>query len=280
MQWGSRDWFLNKFESQGVDQPGAYFAHRSNGYQRLRHRRLVGYLREGAGGPLTGRLLDVGCGAGELTERIFRNNAFSEGIGLDFVAPAVELARNRFPAIDFRLGSLPRLDFEDNGFQLVIASEVIYYLSDPDRRLAVDEIRRVLRPGGWFFFTSVLGDGYFTPEQAMDLLENRLLIEKVWLDDHRAYHRLTSPLTALNSLYFTIYGGNRPIDPEVGARVEKWRRRLDHPLARTLLRAAQVATNPILSSESLPRLLSPGRGASSPGRATNIAVLGRKPAAE
>jgi len=37
IEWNSQQWFLQKFLSQGVEHPGAYFAHKLNGYSRFRH---------------------------------------------------------------------------------------------------------------------------------------------------------------------------------------------------------------------------------------------------
>jgi len=89
------------------------------------------------------RVLEVGCGEGELSERIVR------GLGVELVAldqseRMVELARAR--GVDARVGDVQELPFEDGSFDVAVAAWMLYHVPDLDR--AVGELARVLRPGG------------------------------------------------------------------------------------------------------------------------------------
>jgi SAM-dependent methyltransferase len=89
------------------------------------------------------RVLEVGPGPGEVSERIQRNLG-AEVVAIDVSDRMVELARSR--GVDARVGDVQELPFADGEFDLVLAAWVLFHVPDLDRGLA--EIARVLRPGG------------------------------------------------------------------------------------------------------------------------------------
>ena len=91
------------------------------------------------------RLLELGCGEGELAERLGRQTS-ADVIAVDQSPRMVELARTR--GVDTRVGRAERLAFEDASFECVVAAWMLYHVEQLDRALA--EISRVLRPEGRF----------------------------------------------------------------------------------------------------------------------------------
>ncbi|MBD0330312.1 MAG: class I SAM-dependent methyltransferase [Thermoleophilia bacterium] len=89
------------------------------------------------------RLLEVGCGDGELAERLSREVG-CEVVALDQSERMIELTRGR--GIDTRLGDVQQLPFADGEFDCAVAAWMLYHVPDVDR--AVAELARVLRPGG------------------------------------------------------------------------------------------------------------------------------------
>jgi SAM-dependent methyltransferase len=89
------------------------------------------------------RVLEVGPGPGELSERMQRELG-AEVVAIDVSERMVELARAR--GVDARVGDVQELPFRDGTFDLVVAAWVLFHVPDLDRGLA--EIARVLRPGG------------------------------------------------------------------------------------------------------------------------------------
>jgi SAM-dependent methyltransferase len=89
------------------------------------------------------RVLEVGPGPGEVSERIQRELG-AEVVAIDVSERMVELARSR--GVDARVGDVQELPFADGEFDLVVAAWVLFHVPDLDRGLA--EIARVLRPGG------------------------------------------------------------------------------------------------------------------------------------
>ena len=89
------------------------------------------------------RLLEVGGGPGELSERIARELG-AEVVMVDSSLRMVELARAR--GLDARVGDVQELPFADGEFDCAVAAWMLYHVEDLDR--ALSELRRVLRPGG------------------------------------------------------------------------------------------------------------------------------------
>jgi len=98
------------------------------------------------------RVLDVGCGTGVDLARFARGGA--RAVGVDLAESAVRLAQQnvghqRLPAC-LLVGDGEHLPFADNQFDFVFAHGVVQYTAN-GRRL-VEEVRRVLKPGGQAVF--------------------------------------------------------------------------------------------------------------------------------
>ncbi len=85
------------------------------------------------------RVLEVGCGRGELAERLVE--AGLEVVALDQSERMVELTRAR--DVDARLGDVQSLPFADGEFDVAVANFMLYHVPDLDR--ALTELRRVAR---------------------------------------------------------------------------------------------------------------------------------------
>jgi SAM-dependent methyltransferase len=89
------------------------------------------------------RVLEVGGGPGELSERVARELG-AEVVMVDTSPRMVELACAQ--GVDARVGDVQELSFADAEFDCAVAAWMLYHVSDLDR--ALSELRRVLRPGG------------------------------------------------------------------------------------------------------------------------------------
>jgi ubiquinone/menaquinone biosynthesis C-methylase UbiE len=93
------------------------------------------------------RVLDVGCGTGQ-SRRIYRERS-SRYAGIDLSLGALALARGRFGDSPWLQADALRLPFRGGSFDVVAFSSVLHHVGD--RRAALAEAARVLRPGGWAF---------------------------------------------------------------------------------------------------------------------------------
>jgi SAM-dependent methyltransferase len=130
---------------------GPYHQHR----HEMRYDLVAGAVREHL--PRGGAVLDVGCGSALVADRLRDVDGFY--VGMDFGPHHV-----LYPAKKYRdLGPIPldfafsrgigeNLPFADGSFDVVVLSEVIEHLMQPE--LTVWEIARVLRPGGVLVMTT------------------------------------------------------------------------------------------------------------------------------
>jgi SAM-dependent methyltransferase len=90
-----------------------------------------------------GSVLEVGCGEGELAQRMTAALE-ADVVAIDQSERMVELARAR--GVDARVGDVQELPFVDASLDVVVAAWMLYHVADLDR--GVGELARVLRPGG------------------------------------------------------------------------------------------------------------------------------------
>ena len=88
------------------------------------------------------RVLEAGCGRGELAERLV--HAGLEVVACDQSERMVELTRAR--GVDACVADVQALPFPDGAFDAAVANFMLYHVPDIDRALA--ELRRVLSSGG------------------------------------------------------------------------------------------------------------------------------------
>lgn len=95
-------------------------------------------------------VLDLGTGSGYAL-RALRERGIGRGYGLDGAPGMARNARGYTDddAIDFLVGDFDSLPFADDSVDHVFSMEAFYYASDPHTTL--EEVRRVLRPGGTFY---------------------------------------------------------------------------------------------------------------------------------
>ena len=98
------------------------------------------------------RVLDVGCGTGYFM-RAISGAVGSAGlvIGVDPSGSMVEYARHKaasIPNCEFQVGTAEALPFPGNHFDVVVSSLVLHHLPEHVRLRALEEMRRVLQPGG------------------------------------------------------------------------------------------------------------------------------------
>jgi SAM-dependent methyltransferase len=92
-------------------------------------------------------VLDAGCGSGRTLEELA---AYGQVQGIELDREAAEVARRRGLG-DIQVGRLEALPWEDATFDLITCLDVIEHT--PDDSVALRELRRVCRPGGWLLVT-------------------------------------------------------------------------------------------------------------------------------
>jgi ubiquinone/menaquinone biosynthesis C-methylase UbiE len=116
---------------------------------RAVHERLLAAIHL----PERANVLDLGCGTGRLLDRLAASQPDLRGIGLDFsevmLRQARRTSRHRTQLI-FVSGAVAPLRFADEQFDAVFSTFSFMHYPEPESAIA--EIRRVLRPGGRFYW--------------------------------------------------------------------------------------------------------------------------------
>ena len=95
------------------------------------------------------RILDVGCGDGQISRLAARNGA-DLVVGVDPTWNQISVAHERGGGATFARSGAAALPFADGTFDAVVACLVFEHIRDVDEAIA--EVARVLAPGGRFCF--------------------------------------------------------------------------------------------------------------------------------
>lgn len=103
------------------------------------------------------RVLDVGCGGGILSDAMARRGA--NVLGIDLSGKALKVAQlhaleAQTPNVEYREVSAEGLAAEEPGaFDIVTCMEMLEHVPDPSSVVAA--CSRLVRPGGWVFFSTI-----------------------------------------------------------------------------------------------------------------------------
>lgn len=106
--------------------------------------RVADALMDAAGVAAGHRVVDVGCGPGQVAAACAARGAGV--VGVDIAHGMVALARNLHPDVEFRQGDAYHLPFPDGSTDAVLGNFMILHLGHPERGIA--ECVRVVAPGG------------------------------------------------------------------------------------------------------------------------------------
>lgn len=140
----------------------------------------------------SGTILDIGCGAAALTNRVAKTYSNARLIGIDFWGKEWSYAKEqceknaRLEGVDhrtsFQKGDAARLDFKDASFDGAVSNFVFHEVqSVKDKRELVREALRVIKPGGAFAFQDIFGQSslYGDMKVFLDELRNEGTVKEI-----------------------------------------------------------------------------------------------------
>lgn len=159
---------------------------RTSPYERDKYQATV----DGLSRPRYRRILEVGCAIGVLSALLAQRG--DELVAVDGSDTAIaEAARQELPNVRFEVAFLPD-QFPDDSFDLIVLSEVLYYLAPDDLRRLAEKCLSALDEDGEMILCHWLGETDYplTGRQANDLFaeavsrrrpERALLHEEIYL---------------------------------------------------------------------------------------------------
>src|SRR5256714_1760726 len=137
----------------------------------------------------TDRILDLGCGTGWASRRLARIATEGEVVGIDVADEMLRRAEQvsaEIKNVRYLWGSAENIPAQDNSFTKVLSVESFYYYADQGK--ALDELRRVMAPGGRLFvLINLYKDNHYSlrwtqelkvPVQALSEAEYVALLQK------------------------------------------------------------------------------------------------------
>jgi len=124
---------------------------------RLSHFEAVGHYLTCAfdtSAPL--KIVDIGCGPGQMQAALRRYLPAAQLVGLDYAQSAVNLAQQFVPEAVFMRGDVTDCGLPDNAYDVALCIECLEHIRDYDK--ALDEIWRILKPGGALVLTVPNGE--------------------------------------------------------------------------------------------------------------------------
>jgi SAM-dependent methyltransferase len=117
-------------------------------FARVKNDYLVDILDARLGGAAKAELLDVGCGVANAHKQLI--GRVGKLTGIDVSSASIAVARQRNPGIRYEVFDGTHLPIADRSLDAAFAINVFHHVPVEQRPALVDDVRRVLRPGGLF----------------------------------------------------------------------------------------------------------------------------------
>ncbi len=102
-------------------------------------------------------VLDAGCGEGFTLNKLKQNGIGQKYEGIDYSEDAIKLGRKIYPNLDIKKGDIYNLLYKENSFDLIICTEVLEHLDDPQKALS-----DILRVSSRYILLTVPNEPWFT----------------------------------------------------------------------------------------------------------------------
>lgn len=136
-------------------------------------------------------ILDVGCGAGISTNEIAQKFPNSKIVGIDINEYSIDVARTYFPSIQFDVGSVLNLPYDNNSFDIVVSYAMLEHI--PDVKRALFELNRVLNKDGFLIIS--------TPNMLSPFRNLNLFLKNIYKKDKHPDGKISSIIKSFYLLY-------------------------------------------------------------------------------
>lgn len=102
------------------------------------------------------KVLDAGCGEGFTLNKLSQNKIGEKLEGIEFSKDAVEIGKKLHPYLSLKQGDIYKLPYKDNSFDLVLSTEVLEHLKEPEKAL-----KELIRVSKKYILLSVPNEPWF-----------------------------------------------------------------------------------------------------------------------
>lgn len=199
----SKDDFERMFDFSELGVWGDRWGHKWRGSQKLRYRIYINILQEVFEKSKRLKVLDIGCGQSDFLFRLQEMYPGFAYYGTDISDNVIAWNRENYPFIRYKQIALPEIGYPPSTFDLICATEVLYYLEVLQQKVALDNIVEALKPGAYLLLSGPHDGGrcYFAEDQILHAVGEILSIDRVEYNYARLYTYLERyPLRALHLL--------------------------------------------------------------------------------
>jgi len=123
------------------------------------------------------RILEIGCGIGSVVYELSKQGYDIRGT--DISSEALEYGRKKYGDIRLEVQAAEILPYEDESFEAVLSFDLFEHIAEIDKHIS--EVRRVLRPGGYYLFQ--------TPNKFSNIIYETLWTKSLrWRRYHPSLH--------------------------------------------------------------------------------------------
>ena len=154
------------FKTNYIGHDGIYKKRRQNDFQGWGetaegYDRYISEVKEvidHGNAPSSGKVLEIGCGAGNIS--IWFAQQGYKAHGMDIAPSAIEWAKEKAleanVEVDFRVGNVVHLEeYQDESFDFVFDGHCLHCIIGDDRATLLNNVHRVLKPGGYCFINTM-----------------------------------------------------------------------------------------------------------------------------
>ncbi|MBD5393069.1 MAG: class I SAM-dependent methyltransferase [Lachnospiraceae bacterium] len=181
-EWGEKEWFDQHFD--GADNSnlgGDNWGHRWRGNQIVRHKHCFALIKNRVKAMHGGAILDLACGLCEFSGLIYSANRTNKIYVTDISENAIKYVEENHKEFSAKVEELPHIDFPPQTMDIIVCLEVLYYLSENDFRLSLENMNKVLKPNGRILISGKVnaGDRYNDEENFIREIERVYSIVKI-----------------------------------------------------------------------------------------------------
>ncbi len=200
-------------------------------------------------------ILDLGCGAGHYTYDIALGgeNRVVLGLEVDEIQHQKNIENELPDNLTFGVGGAQNIPADDNSFDVVMMFKSLHHVPLGLMGVAMGEVHRVLKPGGFAYISEPVFDGNFN--EVLKIFHNEERVRAAAFEAVKSSVEVND-FTSLNQVFFNTYGHYINFDEFQKYVVEKTY--LDNPLSGDLIEKTRAKFEEYMEDDGA-HFLSPNR---------------------